>query len=252
LKLPPQLIWKFAHEPELLGWTIRARNYSTFIADCAFAFLIIIHLGLTYAAHHSPTLMESSVMDMIISAGFFSILAAVTASMTHQRMNFAYRLSKSGIGYCEWKDFPQWALTFLKWLTVLAAIIFLFLATIDPSFLIGALVGPGGMGLMYLRMASSKSYQDMQSEYHHHEYKWEEITQLAIATNRDIVDLKYHMGLHGEDPSIHWNFNIFCKRNQKEQVAKFIKPYLASDVPFIRVKLDTLLSTDTHEPVSVE
>lgn len=32
LALPSQLEWKFAHEPELLSWTIRARNYNTFVA----------------------------------------------------------------------------------------------------------------------------------------------------------------------------------------------------------------------------
>jgi len=45
LDLPPQLQWKFAHEPELLGWTIRARNYNTFVANCMFAFMAALILG---------------------------------------------------------------------------------------------------------------------------------------------------------------------------------------------------------------
>ncbi len=45
LQLPPQLQWKFAHEPELLGWTIRARNYNTFVANCMFAFMAALILG---------------------------------------------------------------------------------------------------------------------------------------------------------------------------------------------------------------
>ena len=39
LELPPQLKWKYAREPELLGWTIQARNYSTFIANIAFTLM---------------------------------------------------------------------------------------------------------------------------------------------------------------------------------------------------------------------
>ena len=31
-ELPPQLTWKYAHESELLGWRIKARNYNTVIA----------------------------------------------------------------------------------------------------------------------------------------------------------------------------------------------------------------------------
>ncbi|WP_256672849.1 hypothetical protein [Pseudomonas sp. C1C7] len=39
LDLPSQLQWKYADEPELLGWTIRARNYNTFVANCMFWFM---------------------------------------------------------------------------------------------------------------------------------------------------------------------------------------------------------------------
>ena len=38
-ELPPQLTWKYAHEPELLGWRIKARNYNTVIANGLFFFL---------------------------------------------------------------------------------------------------------------------------------------------------------------------------------------------------------------------
>ena len=164
--------------------------------------------------------------------------------MTHQRMNFAYRFTRSGIECCEWKDFPKWALTFLKWFSGIAAIIFIYLATIDPTFLIGALIGPGSMGLMYLSMAHSKTYQQMQTQYHHLMYEWKDFTQLAIATNREVVDLKFcHF-----DPRlgriVKWNLNIFCKRKQKEAVANFIKPYLSPGVPFIKAKVNVPMSTD--------
>lgn len=48
LELPPQLQWKFAHEPELLGWTMRARNYNTFVANCMFAFMAALTLGVSF------------------------------------------------------------------------------------------------------------------------------------------------------------------------------------------------------------
>ncbi len=45
LELPPQLQWKYAAESELLGWTIRARNYNTFVANCMFTFMAALILG---------------------------------------------------------------------------------------------------------------------------------------------------------------------------------------------------------------
>ena len=172
------------------------------------------------------------------------VILLVISSMTHQRMNFAYRFTQSGVEYCKWKDFPKWALTCLKWFAGISAIVCIFLATIDPAFLLGALIGPGAMGLMYLSMANSKSYQEMHTQYHHYAFKWEELTQLAIAINREVVDLKYSVTQEGNDYKTNWSLNVFCKRKQKENVAELIRPYLSPGVPFIKAKVNVPMSTD--------
>ena len=243
LDLPPQLQWKYANEPELMTWSIRARNYNTFVANLMFSFMATVILGATLIMY---SVYEGMSQSWRISSCifFFSLMLLVLLSVTHQRMNFAYRLTQSGVEYCKWKDFPKWALTFLKWFIGITAVIFIFLATLDSTFLIGALIGPGGMGLMYLSMANSKSFQEMHTEYHHHAFKWEELTQLAIATNREVVDLKYSITLKGNDYKTNWSLNVFCKRKQKEAVANFIKPYLSPDVPFIKAKVNVPMSTD--------
>ncbi|WP_310794528.1 hypothetical protein [Pseudomonas tussilaginis] len=169
LELPPQLKWKFLHEPELLGWTIRARNYNTFVADAMFWFCFAVIMISSILMYRSMD--DDPVFSGILAVLFFSVVSISLISITHQRMNFAYRLTRSGVEYCKWKDFPEWALTFLKWLAGITAIFFIFMATIDPSFLLGALIGPGGVGLTYLSMAYSKSYREIHTEYHHHEFK---------------------------------------------------------------------------------
>lgn len=174
---------------------------------------------------------------------FYGVFILVALSMTHQRVSFACRFTDSGIEYCKWKDFPKWVLPFLKWLAGATAVIFVSLVALDPAFLFGALVGPGGVGLTYLFMANSDSYRGMQTEYNHYAFKWHEFTQLAIATNREIVDLKYSVIQEGSDYVTNWGLNVFCKRKQKEHVAYFIKPYLSPGVPFIRAKVDVPLST---------
>ncbi|KTC14811.1 hypothetical protein AO391_10560 [Pseudomonas marginalis ICMP 9505] len=242
LDLPPRLHWQYANEPELLAWTIRARNYNTFVANAMFWFCFIAIAGGSILLYRSTD--QNSVFDRVATILFFLVVNTALISITHQRMNFAYRFTKSGVEYCKWKDFPKWALTFLKWFSGITALIFIYLATIDPAFLIGALVGPGGMGLMYLSMAHSKSYRDMHTEYHHYAFKWEELTQLAIATNREVVDLKYSVTLEGNDYKTNWSLNVFCKRKQKESVANFIKPHLYPGVPFIKAKVNVPMSTD--------
>ncbi|HDS1737724.1 hypothetical protein [Pseudomonas sp. BP8] len=122
-ELPPQLQWKRANELALLEWTLRARNYNTFVANCMFAFLQILIVGGAYIVYSNFTPGEGFIARVLVSLGFYLFIFLTVLGMTHQRMNFAYRITQSGVEYCEWKDFPKWALTTLKWMTGITAII---------------------------------------------------------------------------------------------------------------------------------
>ncbi|MEG1039179.1 MAG: hypothetical protein RSE94_04580, partial [Pseudomonas sp.] len=238
LELPSQLEWKYAHESELLSWTTRARNYNTFVANGMFGFMSVLIIWGAYSVYSMPAPGEGVLFRVLVAFCFYLIITCAIYSMTHQRINCAYRFTSSGLEHCEWKDFPKWALTFLKWLTGVAAVVFVFMATIDPSFLLGALIGPGGIGLTYLLMANSKEYQELQTEYHHFAFKWADIERLAIVTNREIVEFKYGVVLKGKDHITHGGVNVFCKRNKKTEVAELIRSYLSPDIPFIKTKAD--------------
>ncbi|GAA0413203.1 hypothetical protein GCM10008969_40020 [Pseudomonas veronii subsp. inensis] len=155
-------------------------------------------------------------------------------------MNFAYRITQSGVEYCEWKDFPKWALTFLKWFAGMMAIIFIYLTTIDPTFLIGALIGPGAMGLMYLSMANSKTYQRMQTEYHHHFLHWKELTKSTVATNRVMMELEYSVPQEGSIYMTIGRQYIFFTPKDKERVTQLIKNNLLPGTPCVFGKVDVL------------
>ncbi|MOA01548.1 hypothetical protein D3C78_1209630 [compost metagenome] len=198
----------------------------------------------SYSVYLNPAPGEGVLTRVIVGLCFFLIITLTISSMTHQRMKFAYRFTPSGVECCEWKDFPEWVLTFLKWIAGITAIFFVFMATIDPSFLLGALIGPGGIGLTYLSMAYSKSYREMHTQYHHLIYEWKDFTQLAIATNREVLDLKFSHFDQRLGRVVNWSLNIFCKRKQKEKVAEFIRPFLSPGVPFIKAKVNVPLSTD--------
>ena len=239
LDLPPQLQWKYANEPELMEWTIRARNYNTLAANSIFYFMAALILGGSFIMYSVYEGMSQPWRTL--SCIFFFIFILFTIScMTHQRMNFAYRFTQSGVEYCEWKDFPKWALTFLKWFTGMMAIIFIYLTTIDPTFLIGALIGPGAMGLMYLSMANSKTYQRMQTEYHHHFLHWKELTKSTVATNRVMMELEYSVPQEGSIYMTIGRQYIFFTPKDKERVTQLIKNNLLPGTPYVFGKVDVL------------
>ncbi|WP_053164459.1 hypothetical protein [Pseudomonas sp. P1.8] len=238
LELPPQLHWKYANEPELLGWTIRARNYNTFVANCMFVFMSVVIVGAGFIMYSVYSGM-SQPWRTLSCVFFCTAMFLVIVGMTHQRMNFAYRFTESGVEYCKWKDFPKWVLPFVKWFAGITAVMFIFLATLDPAFLIGALIGPGGM-LMYLSMASSKSYRELHTQYHNHFFHWNELTKLTIATNRDMVEVDYSVPKEGSIYMTEGSLYVFFKRDRKNEVVTLVKTHLPPAVPCIVGKVDVL------------
>lgn len=230
LELPPQLHWERADEHELIGWRIRARNYNTLVANTMCAFMLLLTLGASmflYATYHDLT----EFWRLTWCIFFYLVIALTITSMTHQRVNFAYRLTHSGIEHCEWKDFPSWAPPLLRWIAGVTAVIFLFMATIDPTFLIGALVGPGGMGLMSLQMAYSKNFRALHTRYHHVFMHWTELTGVTIATNRDIVEVDFSYSKPDSSYMAIGNEYIFFKKNDKQDVIRIIKSQMPSNTP---------------------
>jgi len=230
LELPPQLHWKRADEPELMSWTIRARNYNTFVANCMFSFLAVVLIGVSLIIHSVFEGM-SQPWRTVWPISFFILFSCLILSMTHQKMNYAYRFTLSGLEYCEWKDFPKWALPVLRWTAGITGIIFLYMATVDPSFLIGALAGPGGMGLMYLKMAYSKSFRDLHTEYHHHFLHWTELTEVIIATNRAMAEFAYSVPKPNSTHRSIGSQYVFFQKTEKQRVINLIKLHLPESTP---------------------
>ncbi|HIE1867300.1 TPA: hypothetical protein ACXJVP_005538 [Pseudomonas aeruginosa] len=69
LALPPQLEWKYSHEPELMSWTVKARNYNTFVANIMFAICLVMMIILTSFA--GDWFQEDREANIPVSIGFF-------------------------------------------------------------------------------------------------------------------------------------------------------------------------------------
>jgi hypothetical protein len=93
--LPMQLEWKFSDEAEIIGWTISARNYNTFVANTMFwSCFIAITIG-SYFIYQSMD--EDPLFSGALTLAFFATVTTALVSMTHQRMNFAYRFTQTGV-----------------------------------------------------------------------------------------------------------------------------------------------------------
>ncbi|WP_400564993.1 hypothetical protein ACFELC_00945 [Pseudomonas aeruginosa] len=69
LALPPQLEWKYANEPELMSWTVKARNYNTFVENIMFLIcLAMVIIGTSFAG---DWFQENREKNIPVSIGFF-------------------------------------------------------------------------------------------------------------------------------------------------------------------------------------
>ncbi len=190
-ELPPQLTWKYAHEPELLGWRIKARNYNTTIANGLLVVMLSIVFGLALYQYFT-SVFEPGFSKILIYVLFFFFISTPAVCMTHQRMNFAYRFTASGAEFCEWKNFPEWTLRFLTCLAIVTAILFACMASLDrdASYLIYAVIGPANVMLLRASM-NSKAYRDLQTEFHHRTYEWSRFTLVVVDKKQTLVGLEF-------------------------------------------------------------
>ena len=221
--LPSQLKWKYAHEPARLEWSIKARNYNTFVANNLFIALTIIAIIISYLMY-AP---EDEIISEIIMQ---LVCMSLAASMTHQRMNFAYRLTPSGLEYCQWKGFPEWMLTFLKWFAGVAFVICLSLASTDPTFLIGAVAGPGGIGLTYFAIANSKNFREMHTIYHHVHFKWSDFKRIEVDKRRGLINLLFDYLNDYTGKVVEGDCYLFCSKKQRDSVLQVIQQHTESSV----------------------
>ncbi|WJM98696.1 hypothetical protein QEP73_11370 [Pseudomonas defluvii] len=190
-ELPPQLTWKYGHETELLSWRIKARNYNTVIANGLFVFWLVVAVWFGFSVYSNFERYDEP-MRSLCALLFFSVLMVAVLSMTHQRMNFAYRFTASGAEFCEWKNFPELALRFLTCLAIISAILFACMASLDrdASYLIYAVIGPAKVMLLRASM-NSKVYRGVHTIFHLRTFEWSEFTEVEVDHKQKLVGLKF-------------------------------------------------------------
>ncbi|MDZ5605514.1 hypothetical protein SJI00_22345, partial [Pseudomonas sp. RP23018S] len=170
-----------------------------------------------------------SAWAITLSVIFFLILISPGVYADIHRVNFAYRITHSGIEERKWESTSKLNSKIIDGLLIFLKVVIISIIATVPGPAKLALAGPGGMGLVALVMLRSKTSRDMRTRYHQNSYNWKEITQLSVAANKDIVNLKYNAVSDVHTPRS--SLSILCRKNQKEAVATLVSSYLSPDAP---------------------
>lgn len=225
IELPDHHQWKYANQPALLDWKIKARPYNTTVANGMFVFILCATLIASYFLLYENAKFSLAETAFIAVPGFFLFFLALYGT-THQKTKFAYRLTETGIEVCEWKAPGKGWIIALKWLTVIAAIAVLFIIALDPSTFWIALAGPGGIGLLYLTMANSKKFQELHTSHHTYEYQWSEFKNITLDRPKNIICLETSWLSPHSNEYVDWPFYIFSDKRNFEKHASLIRELL--------------------------
>ena len=234
LTLPPQLAWRYKDEPALAEWSLRARAYNTDVANglCVGVSLIAIPMAIWLGFDIERPLFWQ------LSLTIFGLLlfGSMIFSITHQTTKFAYRMTASGLEFCEWKEFPEWLPRLLKWAAGITCVFMLMLATVHPAALIGAIAGPGMMGLMYLKMGTSSQFREMHERYRHKVKPWSDFTKMTVFRRRSIIGLHFEWynpnADDGKGRMIPWETLLYCRKSQLDELIALIREHLPESTAY--------------------
>ena len=216
----PEMPWKYADEPAVMAWQIRARNYNTTPDNLALIPMSLIALGGGYVM---SLFGQSLLGSFLLGGGLFLLLMLIFMSVTHNTTIIVYRFTKTLAEEYSWKPQEASAAAFLKWSAIILLPIVGVLILMDPSLVIAG-IGPLGMGLMAWIMGSQ---QAKQSNSRHEEWTWEKTEHIKVWRKRSIIALTYQWKPFSKNsyyrPRTHF---IFCRADELDERIQLFKEHL--------------------------
>ncbi|RQB64267.1 hypothetical protein IPC436_25040 [Pseudomonas aeruginosa] len=199
-----------------------------------FAICLVMMIILTSFA--GDWFQEDREANIPVSVGFFLVMISVVLSVTHQRMNFAYRFSRSGFEYCGWKKFPKSAVIIVNCFAMIAGLLIFVVMSSTPGGSLLGLVGAGGMGLTAIATINSKRFQKMHTEFFQVDFTWDEFDKISLYKSRHIIGLNHEWENLGQVlPGI---VNVFCRRKDFEERLAMIESLLPKPIPVVVEKFE--------------
>src|SRR5690554_2362878 len=238
-----QMPWKHADEPAVMTWQIRTRNYYTLPANILFFVMLAISLGAGYLLSHAGE--DSLLASLLWGGGMFTFCILITMSMTHQTAIIVYRLTDKCIEVFSWKPQIDSVKPVMTWTAIGSGVVVLFLAFIDPAFLIAA-ISPVGIGIAAALMGNSKNYRSMVRDDQHDEIDWKNAEEIAVWRQRAVIGLRFTY--HNEDGFSYQAYKtLYCHKKELDARTAFLRAALP-DTPYRECKLDV----DSHYAFAAE
>ena len=158
--------WDHPERPALKEWSIKAFDGNLRLS------------ALFGVAVFAPILL---LMFFVLEMGWVinSILAVIAwfvfSNTALQKRVCVNRLSEKGGEVYKWRAIPNFIFASMPWLAGIYLALVLWGFTISSAVGLGALMGGGGLGILYIAVFTSKDYKKDQLDVRHWKFDWDEI-----------------------------------------------------------------------------
>ena len=157
--------WDHPERPALMEWSIKAFDGNLRLAALFGSGMLPILLLLLW-------LME---MQWLAGLIFSAVMWVFIQNTFLLKRVCVHRLTEKGGEAYKWRAIPNFIFASMPWLAGIYLILVLWGFSFSPEVGLGALVGGGGMGLLYAAVFSSKDYKKDQLDLRHWKFDWDEI-----------------------------------------------------------------------------
>lgn len=215
--------WRNPETPTVKEWTIRA-----FDGNLSLALLIFCGgLGLFLA-------LGCLFILKLTTLGWWGVvfltLLVITTSMNTllQKRAFVIRLTERGGEIFNWRAIPNFIFTSMPWLIAIYVGLVLLGFTLSPELGLGALVGGGGMGILYATVFTSEDYKKNQLDLMHWSFSWDEIYEAIYdhkghAIGFNVIASKQYITNFKEENENFYGGRIYFHPKMAEQILQIFR-----------------------------
>ena len=243
LDLSGQMEWKYAAEPQVLAWTVKAIDRNILIWLCLAGVIVV------------PMMIASLVFyttgDGLMASGFLfsiTIIIFLTYKNGMEKTVFVYRATEERLEICQWQDIPDLVFTFLKVFPFIIVGIILMALISNPALSIAALAGPVLVGILLASMGGDSNYKAMYKKLERSECRWDEVLEATLDTHHGLIALTWPWEMPQEwlaqmiDPEENHTQGayLYFRKDQQSQVIELIRKKLPPNVKMKeeRIKYD--------------
>ena len=182
--LSGQMEWKYAAEPQVMTWTVKAIDRNILIWLYLSGGIIV------------PMIIASLVFyikgDSLMASGFLfsiSIIIFLTYKNGMEKTVFVYRATEERLEICQWQDIPDLVFTFLKVFPFIVVGIILMALISNPALSIAALAGPALVGILLASMGGDSNYKAIYKRFRQHDFTWDNLDRALLDRKKGLLGL---------------------------------------------------------------